>query len=242
MVFDFLIFLDNEVSLFDDDNNNNETEDDFDWESGEELKPSEIDAVKSSCIGCLEEEQIRWLVYARSYISFVYQYFLSYFRTRWKRMPLSLADDSMFNYNKQDENDAYDCEDISLDVHSMNLGNSKKSLSNSKNDHGSNKENSFFSVIKDLVYSGQTRNQSVENVLLEVKSFKFAQNKGFSDCIKAALAALFDVIANANDVLNNNDNNSNVKLIQSVKQTCTISKDLFGYKILKGLLHTDDDQ
>ena len=95
----------------------------------------------------------------------------------------------------------------------------------------------FIEVIKDMVVVGHASNQHAENVLLEVKGFKFAQNKEFSDCLRAVIPGLMEIVAK--DV---NPANDQVKLIQAVKQICTASPSCWGYKLVNGLTQSDADK
>ncbi len=51
----------------------------------------------------------------------------------------------------------------------------------------------FHLVVKDLLVKGHAENHPPENLLLEVKSYKFAQNNDFSACAAAAIDAVVHV-------------------------------------------------
>ncbi len=51
----------------------------------------------------------------------------------------------------------------------------------------------FHLVVKDLLVKGHADSHPPENLLLEVKSYKFAQNSDFSACAAAAIDAVFHV-------------------------------------------------
>ncbi|KDO27995.1 hypothetical protein SPRG_22195 [Saprolegnia parasitica CBS 223.65] len=56
----------------------------------------------------------------------------------------------------------------------------------------------FVRVVMDMVLSGDANGDDVENLFLEIKSFKFAQNRSFADCLEAILPALCNAIPRAN--------------------------------------------
>ncbi|EQC42712.1 hypothetical protein SDRG_00439 [Saprolegnia diclina VS20] len=56
----------------------------------------------------------------------------------------------------------------------------------------------FVRVVIDMVLSGDANGDDVENLFLEIKSFKFAQNRSFADCLEAILPALCSAIPRAN--------------------------------------------
>lgn len=113
---------------------------------------------------------------------------------------------------------------------------SPKPASASKN---ASANTSFYAVIHDMVLMGYANNQQAENVLLEIKGFKFAQNKEFLDCIQAVIPALFDSIAPGP-----NDPSVDVsKLIGAVKKICIGSNNNgWGYKLLKALCQGPEDE
>jgi translation initiation factor eIF-2B subunit epsilon len=52
----------------------------------------------------------------------------------------------------------------------------------------------FNRIIRDMVYGGEQAGHGIDDLFLEIKSFKFAQNKSFADIIGAILPGLFDMI------------------------------------------------
>jgi len=52
----------------------------------------------------------------------------------------------------------------------------------------------FNITVKDMVKDGiESGSATVDNLLLEIKSFKFAQNRTFADCVTAAVAAVLEM-------------------------------------------------
>ena len=147
-------------------------------------------------------------------------------RLLWHVMKLPYADDDMYNDNDEDgapgDEDEREREDVSLDVHNIRVD--------------------FIDVAHDMVSVGYSKNNQVENVLLEVKSLKFAHNKEYSDCLKASVRALFDAVSKS--VLPSPPVpgvDYNVKLIQGIKSLCAINN-AWGYKLLCGLIVSENDQ
>ncbi|ETV91245.1 hypothetical protein H310_14104 [Aphanomyces invadans] len=56
----------------------------------------------------------------------------------------------------------------------------------------------FIRVVMDMVVSGDHGGDGVDNLFLEIKSYKFAQNRSFADCLAAILPGLCSLIPRAN--------------------------------------------
>ncbi|RHZ30563.1 hypothetical protein DYB31_010967, partial [Aphanomyces astaci] len=56
----------------------------------------------------------------------------------------------------------------------------------------------FVRVVMDMVVSGDHGGDGVDNLFLEIKSYKFAQNRSFADCLAAILPGLCNLIPRAN--------------------------------------------
>lgn len=52
----------------------------------------------------------------------------------------------------------------------------------------------FLRVVADMLMSAQRNKTPVENALLEVRGFKYAENREFADCVRATLAVILDMI------------------------------------------------
>ena len=172
-------------------------------------------------------------------------------RNLWKTNALTTNDDELYIDDDSDSEggnggkDEFD--DFSLDVHDINLNDGSKSGAGGNGNGGGSGDGfdsgldsgnaKFIEVIKDMVVVGHASNQHAENVLLDVKGFKFAQNKEFSDCLRAVIPGLMEIVAK--DV---NPANDQVKLIQAVKQICTASPSCWGYKLVNGLTQSDADK
>jgi hypothetical protein len=94
----------------------------------------------------------------------------------------------------------------------------------------------FAGIVTDTVFNAFKQGDSAENVTMEIKSLKFAHNKQFSDCLSGAFPALIDVAISSRA----STGNKIVSTMNSVKKV--ISKDSWGYKILKALTLDQDDE
>ncbi|CAK4608954.1 unnamed protein product [Aphanomyces euteiches] len=56
----------------------------------------------------------------------------------------------------------------------------------------------FVRVVMDMVVSGDHGGDDVDNLFLEIKSYKFAQNRSFADCLTAILPGLCNLIPRNN--------------------------------------------
>ena len=95
-----------------------------------------------------------------------------------------------------------------------------------------NDATNFVAIIADMVASGLRSNDLPENILMEVKGFKFAQNLQFSDCIVGAVPPLLHHIA---------------EMGISKKQFVSYSMQFFsgdgkGATILQGLCQDEEDE
>ena len=115
---------------------------------------------------------------------------------------------------------------------------------------GQGQENDdFITVVADTVLSGYQQRDGAEDIMMEIKSLKFAQNKGFGDCIRGALPPLL-VAAGFTDVnvnsVNGNDENGGsasatlMQVVRAVKQLIG-SEDAWGISILNSLVHKETD-
>lgn len=56
-------------------------------------------------------------------------------------------------------------------------------------------EERFQRVVMDMVLSGHTSGHDLDNIFLEIKSFKFAQNRSFTECLEAIVPALLSTVS-----------------------------------------------
>lgn len=253
-------YRDNEIFFFDDvegeeDSDSDEEEEEIQtWGSTNNRRKAgrvALNAVHSCSIGCTEEELFRRTKWAAMQNP-----------TADDEMYCDDGDD------EDSQSDEGGLEDYSLDVHEVNssgflassaaedsfqpdeasspspMGRSvsatppSRAVSASPKPPSASKNTSFYGVIHDMVYVGYSNNQQSENVLLEIKGFKFAQNKEFSDCIRAVVPALLDSVAPEADAPV-----EVAKLIGSVKQICIgTNNNGWGYKFLKTLSQSPEDE
>ena len=48
-------------------------------------------------------------------------------------------------------------------------------------------------VISDMVTTGHAEGHPPDNLLMEIKGYKFAQNKSFSDCIRGCIPSVLSI-------------------------------------------------
>lgn len=94
-------------------------------------------------------------------------------------------------------------------------------------------EETFDSVVKDMLYAGFEEGKSPLNVVLEIKGYKFAQNKTFGACVHASVGPLLDICCKGS---------TDQTVI--IKNIVKLFKDGGGwcYAILSALLQDVDDQ
>jgi translation initiation factor eIF-2B subunit epsilon len=90
----------------------------------------------------------------------------------------------------------------------------------------------FDDVIGDMVASGLKSNDLAENILMEIKGFKFAQNKEFADCITASVPALLTHMSTMGI--------NKIQLIGNCKTFFSVGGK--GFTILNGLCQDEEDE
>jgi hypothetical protein len=81
------------------------------------------------------------------------------------------------DYESSVDDDEIDNEIGEFDYDDLYENNPKKSTQKNTADSNKDKNGPFLAVISDMVTSGQADGHSPENLLMEIKGFKFAQNK-----------------------------------------------------------------
>ena len=207
------VFIDNELLFFDDESDSEDEEEAEENEDPWGDSPPGLGAGKSNKISAVRASSIGCVEEELKR------------RLLWHVMKLPYADDDIYNDNEEEEAgdaDERDLEDVSLDVRSIRVD--------------------FVEVAHDMISVGYSKNNQVENVLLEVKSLKFAHNKEYSDCLRAGVRALFDAVGKAvlpSPLVPGVD--YHVKLVQGIKSLCAV-KGAWGYKLLSGLIVSASDQ
>ena len=93
-------------------------------------------------------------------------------------------------------------------------------------------QSSFESVLSDMVLSGFAEKHPPDNICMEIKSFKFSQNKTFQQCITGILPSLLQIVCDQNKTKNS--------IISFSKAFFSPSN--FGYSILKPFIQTIYDE
>jgi hypothetical protein len=81
------------------------------------------------------------------------------------------------DYDSSVDDDEIENEIGEFDYDNLYENNPKKSQPKNATDSNKDKNEPFLAVISDMVISGQADGHSSENLLMEIKGYKFAQNK-----------------------------------------------------------------
>jgi translation initiation factor eIF-2B subunit epsilon len=124
----------------------------------------------------------------------------------WKKMPLPIEPDS----GDEDEDDDFD----------DNMGN--------------NIDNTFNRIVGDMIVTGRAEGHPSENILMEIKGYKFAQNKSFSQCLRAVMPPILDIIASVGKTATRN------QILSTMKDLIKVNG--WGYVIMKAFLYDQKDE
>jgi hypothetical protein len=99
----------------------------------------------------------------------------------------------------------------------------------------------FERIVGDMVLTGFSENHAIDNVLMEIKGLKFAENRDFADCIHGALPVLLDLAlkkasgpgAAAPSV---------PALVAAIKDFLDKSTSKWGYQLLRALIQGETDE
>ena len=109
----------------------------------------------------------------------------------------------------------------------------------SDEDDSDNEEDfDFEKNVGDTLITGYKQGHSEDDVLMEVKSIKFAHNKEFSDCISGVMPAILEIILDGAKCMEKGS--EMVKIMTSAKKNLNKSKG-WGYGILRPLLQENID-
>ena len=112
-------------------------------------------------------------------------------------------------------------------------------------------DDEFITIVADTVLSGHQQRDDAEDIMMEIKSLKFAQNKSFGDCIRGALPPLLvatgftDISVGINDGNDekgesSSDSTTLMDIVRAIKQIIG-SDDAWGISILKSIVHKEAD-
>jgi translation initiation factor eIF-2B subunit epsilon len=127
-------------------------------------------------------------------------------RFLWKKMPLPIEPE-----DEDDDDDDYDDDNT-----------------------GNQVDLTFNRNVGDMIVTGKAQGHSSENILMEIKGYKFAQNKSFSQCLRAVLPPILDMIAT---VAKNSTRN---QILSTMKDL--IKVDGWGYIIMKAFIYDRKDE
>jgi len=91
----------------------------------------------------------------------------------------------------------------------------------------------FLNSVSEVVLSGHQEAVSSANVLMEIKSLKFAHNKEFDDCLKGSVPAILQICGLGSDV-------QAVQLIKRIKEI--FAEGAWGHDIVTSLIQNEDNQ
>lgn len=94
-------------------------------------------------------------------------------------------------------------------------------------DENATRDVNFARNITELVVTAFKETQPVDSILLEIKGFKFAQNKSYGDCLQGIIEGLFTVIVE--------QSNMPQTILQLLKKST--KKDAFFYTLIKKMTH-----
>ena len=138
---------------------------------------------------------------------------------RWEQsLPVTDNDDDDDDVESREDYDRDDQYDITM--------------SDYDNKSNKNSVNIFSETIADMVFSGYQDNHPGENINMEIKSFKFSQNKSFPDCLRGIVPSLLRVCVASNKTK---------KALISFSKVF-FSESNFGYIILKPFIQNINDE
>lgn len=99
----------------------------------------------------------------------------------------------------------------------------------------------FERIVGDMVQTGFTENHALDNVLMEIKGLKFAENMEFADCLHGAVPVLLSLAlkkasgggAAAPSV---------PALVAAIKEAIDKSVSKWGYNLLRALIQGESDE
>lgn len=99
----------------------------------------------------------------------------------------------------------------------------------------------FMRGVSDMIVSGKTDGHSAENILMEIKGLKFAQNKTFSDCLRGAVPQLLALPFVSGDGTGQMVTGlKTMEILASLK--ASLSEGGWGYNVIKPLVQDTGDE
>jgi translation initiation factor eIF-2B subunit epsilon len=96
----------------------------------------------------------------------------------------------------------------------------------------------FEQTVKDIVLTGDIQGDNAQNITMEIKSVKFAQNKEFSDCIRGVVPALLQIAIKTGE--GTGEIQSSKAIISKLKPLLTEGG--WGYMVLRPLIQEKGDE
>jgi hypothetical protein len=99
----------------------------------------------------------------------------------------------------------------------------------------------FERIVGDMVLTGFSENHAIDNVLMEIKGLKFAENREFADCIHGALPVLLDLtLKKASGA--GTAAPSVPALVAAIKDMLDKATSKWGYHLLRALIQGETDE
>mmetsp|Transcript_23428 Transcript_23428/g.39739 ORF Transcript_23428/g.39739 Transcript_23428/m.39739 type:complete len:780 (+) Transcript_23428:64-2403(+) len=95
----------------------------------------------------------------------------------------------------------------------------------------------FTVSVSEWIVTGHEQNDSADNLLLEIKGLKFAQNKEYNDCIRGVIAALLKIVKTEFD---KSGSSSAMNMVSIFKSFFDAGK--WGYIMLQSLIQGEDEE
>eukprot|EP01038_Epipyxis_sp_PR26KG_P007435 gene7435-10131_t len=112
-------------------------------------------------------------------------------------------------------------------------------MSSNNNNNLNTKNENFQKVITDMIVTGYEEGHPPDSLLMEVKGFKFSQNKSFADCLKGIIPAVMFVILNKCKSKDSNTIKS-AEYISKLKEM--LDEDAWGYDLAKPMVQEQEDE
>lgn len=99
----------------------------------------------------------------------------------------------------------------------------------------------FIRGVSDMIVSGKTDGHSAENILMEIKGLKFAQNKTFGDCLRGVVPQLLALPFVSSDGSGQRlQGLKTMEILASLK--ASLGEGGWGYNVIKPLIQDQDDE
>ena len=173
---------------------------------------------------------------------------VSWRRSLWQVVPPPVVDEDSDDDDDMEgfAGDDFDC-DFDDGADGGVVGNSNNSSSSSsKTPRPSVKEAGstvFVEVVADMVATGHAEGHPPDNLLMEIKGYKFAQNSSFADCIRGCVPSILAVaVASATSSVAGKGAGAVQVAVVTFLKTFLTAKQGWGYQLLRALVQDTKDE